>query len=188
MHNINISRHGSTPQRTRKRSEKLQLLILPCITLCGLITLISPTSGAITIEEMAEKNNKILELDQDIVIAEKNKKLAQLHDETFSSQTILLPQIVPTNRNDNIFVLSVHGSPSNPIVDVRYDGMLLHKRRGEALPDGWKITSIGNNAVTFNKKVPAKPDIIKTVSIGHGLAPTPEHSTLPEELITHPKN
>lgn len=146
--------------------------------MCGLIMLISKTTSAITIEDMSEKNNILLELDQEIAIAEKSKKLAQLNNETLltqslSTQTLLVPQTEPVNHDNNMLVLSVHGSPSNLMVDVQYDGLLLHKRRGETLPNGWKLTAIGSNTVTFNKKIPNKPDIIKTINIGYHVASMP---------------
>lgn len=144
--------------------------------LFGWMILLSVHVHAITIEEMAEKNNKILELDQDIAIAEKLKKLAQLKGESMQPETVQLPKTPPTRREEYLSVLSVHGSPADPIVDVQYGDRLLQKRRGEALPDGWQITAIGHSTVTFQKK-----DAVKTVSIGAlatadgGQVPAPSH-------------
>lgn len=133
------------------------------VLMIGWMLLFSINSMAITIDEMAEKNNKIIELDQDIAIAERTKKLAQLKNESIQPETITLPKAVLTRRDESISVLSVHGAPTDPVVDVQFGDHLLYKRRGDVLPDGSQITAIGHNSVTFNKK-----GVDKTVSIGHG--------------------
>lgn len=140
--------------------------------LCVLMLFFSVSLCAITIEEMSEKNNKIIELDQEIAIAEKNKKLADLKNATNQPEIFALPKIGYEQRDDHISVLSVHGVPDKPIVDVQYGEMLLQKRIGEFLPGGWEISAVGNTTVTFTKKIAHKPQVIKTVSIGNFSTPT----------------
>jgi len=122
---------------------------------------------AVTIEEIAAKNNKIIELDQDIVIAEKNKKLAEIKASYGQPDTIVLPKIGTNRHEDRIAVIAVHGTPLDPIVDVQYGATLLQKRRGEVLPDGWQISDVGSGSVTFIKQSNSKkPPLVKKVPIG----------------------
>jgi hypothetical protein len=141
--------------------------------LFGLVMVCSMSANAITLEEMAEKNNKIMELDQEIAIAEKNKKLAEIKNSVAQPDLLVLPKVAAIKREESMQVLSVHGSPANPIVDVQYGDTLLQKQRGDAMPNGWRITTVGENSVTFTKRSAKKPDLIKTMGIGHQAIPIP---------------
>jgi len=122
---------------------------------------------AVTLEEIAAKNNKIIELDQEIVIAEKNKKLAEIKASYGQSDTIVLPKIGTVRHEDHIAVIAVHGAPVDPIVDVQYGATLLQKKRGEVLPDGWQIADVEPSSVVFIKKAHGKkPPLIKKIAIG----------------------
>jgi len=132
---------------------------------------------AVTIEDIAAKNNKLIELDQEIAIAEKNKKLAELKNSFVQPEIVALPKITaPTaltaltalRHDENIGVIAVHGTPADPVVDVQVGDTVLQKKLGDATPDGWQIVQIDRDSVTFRKKMPRKTDAIKTVGIGHG--------------------
>ena len=152
------------------------------LALFGGMTLFALHSSAITIEEVAEKNNQIIELDQEIAIAKKNKELIKLKSETQQPEVASTPAFVTPTRNESMAVLAVHGSLSDPTVDIQYGEMLLHKRHGESLPNGWKISAIGKTTVTFNKK-----GATKTVSIGQGMVSTSEDlSAATQPPITAP--
>ncbi len=154
---------------------------------CGLMASLSVQVSAITIEDMSGKNNQLIELDQEIAIAEKHKKLTQLKNDVYQPEIRVLPASAISGRDESLSVLSVHGSPSDPIVDVQYGGVLLQKRRDEAMPGGWKIASIGYSSVTFRKKFPNKPDVVKTVSIGQGVL-TGQEDSRPEGLPAIPSH
>ena len=153
--------------------------------LSGLMMLVFSDTRAITIEEISEKNNKIIELDQDIAIAERNKKLLQLNNE-ISPPGNVATKNVPSKIEELISVPSVHGTPTNPIVDVQYGDSLLQKHRGETLPDGWKIVGIEKNTVNLSKKIPHRPDVIKRVRIGSDIVPVPEIN--PAESVAIPSH
>ncbi len=122
--------------------------------------------SALTIEDIAVKNNKIIELDQDIAIAEKYKKLAEIKNSSMQSETLALPRLAAMRRDQNMAVISVHGAPGNPVVDVQYGDTVFQKQIGDVMPDGWRISAIGTDSVTFRKKIKRKPDFIKTTGIG----------------------
>ena len=144
---------------------------------CGMLTLAVASSNAMTIESMADKNNQLLELDQDIAIAEKSKKLTELKSRSVPLDTILLPKAA----TDYISVLSVHGSPQNPIVDIQYGGAMYHRRRGDNLPEGWKIIVIDNATVTIVRSLAGKTKETRTLLIGqHAMSSVP--GNLPVEL------
>ena len=138
------------------------------ITIGGLMIFFSVHANAITIEELAEKNNRLIELDQDIAIAEKNKKLMEIKSSSNQSDTIALPRVARPKQEESMQVLAVHGVPGNPIVDVQYGNSLLQKKIGESLPDGWEIAAVANTSVTFSKKIANKPSLVKVLGIGIG--------------------
>jgi len=122
---------------------------------------------AVTIDDMAARNNKIIELDQEIAIAEKNKKLAELKGSYLQPEPILLPRLSPVHQEEPMTVIAVHGAPGNPTVDVQYGDELWQKRRGEMLPNGWEIADVGTHSVTFKKTQNSKrPPLIRKISIG----------------------
>ena len=88
--------------------------------------------------------------------------------------------------DENLAVVSVHGTTGNPVVDVQYGDSVLQKKLGEALPHGWQITAIGNDSVTFRKKIGRGPEIFKTVGIGHGNRPDAEPGMLSGLIIAAP--
>jgi len=135
--------------------------------ICSLLTACSIDANAITIDELAERNNKLIELDQEIALAEKSRKLLDLKNGFTQTDTITLPKPVTPKPEESMQVLSVHGAPGNPVVDVQYGELFLQKKIGEAMPDGWEITSVEKTSVTFTKKVFKKNDEVKIVGIGH---------------------
>ena len=137
---------------------------------------VSATLHAVTIDEIAARNNKIIELDQEIAIAEKNKRLTEIRSSVLQPETIALPRTAAARRNESLAVLSVHGVPGNPIVDIQYGETVLQKKLGEATPDGWQISVIAHDSVTFRRKVGRKPDLIKTLGIGFGSKPDASHA------------
>jgi hypothetical protein len=142
------------------------------IILCALISLamcLSVGMSALTIDDIAVKNNRIIELDQEITIAEKNKKLAEIKNSSVQPETIALPRPTFTRREPDLAVIAVHGAPNSPVVDVQYQDTVLQKKRGDIMPDGWQLTAIGKDSVTFSKKRNRKPDLIKILGIGAAL-------------------
>ena len=137
----------------------------------GLYLACSIHAYAVTIEDLAEKNNKLIELDQEIALAEKSRKLMELKNGLVAAETIALPKIAAPKPEESIQVLSVHGVPGNPIVDVQYGDLFLQKKIGESLPDGWEITAVARATVTFTRKITGKNDMTRTVGIGHNSVP-----------------
>jgi len=138
---------------------------------CGMLACSCPNLTALTIEDIAVKNNKIIELDQEIAIAEKSKKLADIKSSSMQPETIVLPRPAAIRRDQTMAVISVHGASASPVVDVQYGDLVFQKKLGDVMPDGWQIAAIGSDSVTFRKKTNRNPELIKTLGIGLGNEP-----------------
>jgi hypothetical protein len=127
--------------------------------------LVGTGAQGVTFAELAQKNNRLVELTVEFSIAKKEAEIADLKTRMASqggqALAIRVPAILPAgpsattgaraanrqedqeNSKDKEIVLNaIHGNAANPTGDFQQGNVPMTRRRGEPLFDGWVVQAI----------------------------------------------
>lgn len=141
------------------------------INVIGLFTLAAlsvcaHTSWAMTIAQLKENNNKVLELDSQIVIAKKTAELAPF--KVVPPAKVQIGKRAATAPDESgpeeaFKINAIHGDASNPVADIQYQNTILQRKRGESAFNGWKVVSIAGGEVRMARTAKKGKEQTKTL-------------------------
>lgn len=128
-----------------------------------LLTALAKTNAA-TIEQLAKKNNDLLDLKADLAIAETRDKLKKLNAPTAPTSLSLggvaapfpAPKAVAKQKSvsadiDDIDFIGAGGDVSSPVGKFAVGSSFVMKRAGDVL-NGWSIVKISATEVVLSKQ------------------------------------
>lgn len=128
------------------------------------------SASAVTIEELSARNNRLIELNQQIELAKQEKTLADWKQISSPDAGVVKAQKAPkSSLVEDMYVKSVHGNLSAPQVEMMIGGIASTKAIGDSLGEGWVLDSVSASYVTIVKKGNVKnkvQDQHKTLVIG----------------------
>ncbi len=121
----------------------------------GLILFVSQ-AHATTIEQLAKKNNELLDLKADLAIAKTKEELAKTKLLTnpapaqFSSTKMVMPKPSPTQDIDSVEFIGAGGDANNAWGKFLIGNAAIQRRQGEAV-NGWLLVRVTANDAMFTK-------------------------------------
>jgi type IV pilus biogenesis protein PilP len=150
---------------------------------------------AVTFEQLAQKNARLIELKADLALAKAETELADARNKGQASATAnvekvpaiqVLPKTPPAPAPTPVpkavpqeevaeakalVLMSIHGKMGSLVADFQYGDTTLSRRVGDRIQDNWQIVRIAFPGVVMKRTVDGKEQC-RVMTMG-GVAPTP---------------
>jgi hypothetical protein len=130
-------------------TKNIRMKVVPLGLICLIYSFSTSIASAVTIGELAQKNNELQALEIDLAIAKKKSDLAP-YAAPKTALTVKIQKKSETADIDGLLMTEIFGDTSNPTIEFSQNGTQLIRRRGDTIGD-WTIQSVHNKQATLVK-------------------------------------